>query len=130
MEIFKQEFPADCDVVVRKTDGGGVLVVVRNRRPEPVWLKTSKPAAAVKVKDAEIEAMLLRLVSAHPGRGPSFYCRVPSHLCEVGGSQQRKERMLKQLIREGKLKQHKFILSQGRRTVGIYPKGTRVANGV
>ena len=129
MELFKQVFPADCDVVVRKSENG-LTVVVRTRRPEPVWLKGLNGSGGAvraseggwcKVSDEQLRDWLLKTVKADPGRGVSHYVRLKKGEGGLGASQERKENMLKALLESGELRLFKLPFKTGRMTHVIYP---------
>lgn len=116
MEIFKEVFPQDSDVVVRNTPQG-LLVSVRTPRPHPVWA----PRTPFKVAEAELKDWLLGAVRSDPGRGASHYARVPKTHGGPGASQERKEKMLKQLQLEGLLVCRVEPKRVGRKLGGLYP---------
>lgn len=124
MEIFKQLFPQDSDVVVKQTQRG-LCVSVRTPRPNPVWLegkRGAKPGVKrVKVAEGDLRNSLLEAVRSDPGRGPSHYSRVPKDNGGPGASQERKEKMLKQLELEGLLVYRAEPKRVGRKLGGLYP---------
>ena len=135
MEIFKQVFPAGCDVVVRNTEDG-VVVSVRGARPEPVWLRGveggrgRKPAARggwCKTAESELRQALLELVRFQPGRGQSHYCRLSLEEGGIKGSQERKERLLADMVKRGELRQVTLPKAVGRRSVVFYAPEQGVA---
>ena len=136
MELFKQVFPADCDVVVRKSEDG-LLVVVRTQRPDPVWLRgLGESGGAVpaseggwcKVSDDELRGWLLGAVKADPGRGASHYARLKKGEGGLGASQERKENMLKVLLKSGELRLFELPFKTGRLTHVVYPAGRGLAS--
>lgn len=71
--------------------------------------------------DKMIEASILNLVQNEPGRGETYYCRVPLGQGGVRGSQQRKERVMARLLAENKLLRVKLPTPVKRMTHAIYP---------
>lgn len=126
MELLNREFPEDCDVVVRReAERGTVRVMVRSRRPNPVWLAAyrSPDEPWFKVSADELRQGLLAAVKAEPGRGPSHYVRLPLHLGGVGGSQERKEKLLQEMVSTGELELRELAAPVGRRRAGLYLPG-------
>lgn len=126
MELLNKEFPDDCDVVVRRDAASGTLrVVVRSRRPDPVWLAKYRAPGVPwsKVSAEELRSCLLAAVVADPGRAFSHYSRLPIKEGGVGGSQERKEKLLRDLINEGCVVERPLPKPVGRKTHGIWPAG-------
>jgi len=99
------------------TAGGAPAVATEGEEPE--------------LSDERLMGWLMGEVERDPGRGPSHYPRVTRAEGSPGGSQARKEALLKRLIAEGRLRLEKLPQPRGRRATGVFPaEGLAFCGGV
>lgn len=122
VEIYRSEFPADCEVVVKAKSDGMILLIVRHQRPDPVWLKkyARSKNSNILVSDEVISNSIMKLVRKFPGFSPSYYARYPKSKGGGGGSQERREKAIDVMISEGILIKSKLEKPVGRKEYGLY----------
>lgn len=88
------------------------------------------PERDVPFSDEYLENGLQELVMRDPGRGQSHYCRLPLAEGGLRGSQERKEKVMKRLLREGKLVLVGMNKPVGRLTHAVFPPYPELASAV
>jgi hypothetical protein len=124
VEVFRREFPADCDVVIRPTADGGQVVVVRTQRPNPTWLRAHldryNSVRYSGIPGDLIREQLLSIVKREPGKAVTYYCRLPPDQGGANGSQERKEKVFFSLVQDGLLRLAKLEKSHYRQKHAVY----------
>ncbi len=111
------------DYLLSREDLANMRAAVR-ARAEKVARRAEDKKLKSAARDAEVRRFLMDFVGAVPGRGLSHYSRERCPGLEVASmAQDRKENMMRELIKEGKLELVKLPRPQGRRTHAVYLPG-------
>jgi hypothetical protein len=81
----------------------------------------AEPVPPNPTDDEALRGWLVGRVRSDPGRGPTHYPRITRAEGSPGGSQERKEALLGQLIAEGHLRLEPLAKARGRCVVGVFP---------
>lgn len=118
MKVYTQEIPEDSELVVRRKDGK-LQIIIRTMRPVPTWLPRKRGVRAedggwCKVGDDKIREFFLRAICKEPGYGKTHYTQLTREQGGCGGSLERKDAVLKEMIKEGLLKVVELEKPRGR----------------
>jgi hypothetical protein len=93
------------------------------------WYPAGCAERRLKWTDPDLRNALLGLITREPGRSPSYYCRLGLREGGILGAQDRKEKMLQELVAEGAVEMVKLPRQLGRLTVVVQPTGCSRSNG-
>lgn len=112
----------------RQAEREAVLAEMR-RKEESAQRRLESLEERRKRKQDELGSLrqgVLEFVRRVPGKGVSFYEREPERNGGLPGSQERKEKVMRELLESGELKLVKLDKPKGRLTHGVYPADVKV----